>query len=653
MPNNDNAGALRRHSEHTGQADISANIPTPSIPYSAIPSELRDRSQWVNWRYDTVDGKLTKVPYKPWGEAKASTTQPATWGTFEAARGHQREGFDGIGFVFREDGGLAGVDLDHCRDADGNIAPWAAEIIRDLDSYSEVSPSGRGVHIIVRGALPGGGNKRAYETGAVEMYARGRYFTMTGDHLDGTPDTVNPRTVELAVWHQRLFAPPAPAAVTSQSNGARPLRSDDEIIRRAMAAPSGGQFRALLQGDISGYASQSEADLALCSFLAWAGGDEAAIDRIIRRCPLYREDKWERDDYRARTIGKAVQSVADRKQPTGQPKMPTTHEDAQSEDRGHLRDESEGEDLTDYPGWPDSMRDEAYIGPIGKWVKKIAPQTEAAREGLLIQALAAAGNAMGRHGRVTVEADDHHTNLFVVPVGDTGARKGVGWKQVRRFLHSAVPDWVDDHIKNGLSTGEGLIHAVRDEEPPIPDKVLLAMEPEFAAVFNVKRRDGNTLSAVLRQAWDGDTLSAMTRTNPIKSTGAHISIVGHITPAELRAVMTGTDAGNGFANRFLWCCVKRARYLPHGGETVNVNAETAALREGVEYGKLANQVKRNAESNRLWEQRYRDLSSGRPGLLGAVTNRAEAQVTRLALIYALLDKSADITCDHLRAALAV
>jgi hypothetical protein len=158
---------------------------------------------------------------------------------------------------------------------------------------------------------------------------------------------------------------------------------------------------------------------------------------------------------------------------------------------------------------------------------------------------------------------------------------------------------------------------------------------------------------VLRQAWDGETLRSLTKNTPLKATGAHISIIGHITPDELRRLMNETDANNGFANRILWVCAKRARYLPHGGKAVNVNTEVQALHEAIEYGRTAGRLERDAAANALWEQRYRELSGGRPGLLGAVTNRAEAQVARLSLIYALLDKSPDIKKKHLEAALAV
>lgn len=141
-----------------------------------IPEELRLRPQWVVWRLEERDNKPTKVPYIAGGVGKADTTNSETWRTFEEAVQALRTGrYDGIGFVFSSGDPFAGVDLDDCRDPETDeLEEWAAEIIRNLDGYAEVSPSGGGVHIIVRGKAP---NKRR---GKIEAYSSERYFTMTG-----------------------------------------------------------------------------------------------------------------------------------------------------------------------------------------------------------------------------------------------------------------------------------------------------------------------------------------------------------------------------------------------------------------------------------------------------------------------------------------
>jgi len=178
----------------------------PTLDTDSIPTQLTDLEQWICWREDERDGKPTKVPIKPYptsGTAFASATDPGTWRAFETAVAYHRESStrtDGVGFVFDPEERIVGVDLDHCRDANTEkLEPWAAAIVDRLDSYTEVSPSGTGIHVLVEGELPPGRNRR----GDVEMYDRDRFFTVTGAHLPETPDTVARRQdALLAVHHE-------------------------------------------------------------------------------------------------------------------------------------------------------------------------------------------------------------------------------------------------------------------------------------------------------------------------------------------------------------------------------------------------------------------------------------------------------------------
>jgi hypothetical protein len=172
------------------------------------------------------------------------------------------------------------------------------------------------------------------------------------------------------------------------------------------------------------------------------------------------------------------------------------------------------------------------------------------------------------------------------------------------------------------------------------------------------RRDGNVLSAVIRQAWESGDLRILTKNDPARATGAHISIIGHISAQELRAELTSTDKANGFANRFGWLCVQRSKYLPDGGrldeETQqNLEALVRELSDAVAFAKGVDELRRDEAANALWHEAYPKLSDGSPGLVGAMTARAEAQVMRFAAIYALLDRAAIIRVEHLRAALAL
>jgi hypothetical protein len=189
----------------------------------------------------------------------------------------------------------------------------------------------------------------------------------------------------------------------------------------------------------------------------------------------------------------------------------------------------------------------------------------------------------------------------------------------------------------------------------VSDKRLLDLESEFSSVLRVAERDGNTLSAIIRQAWDDGNLRILTKCNPAKATGAHMSMIGHITRDELLKYLTSTEAANGLANRFLWVCVRRSKLLPDGGELQSVDFVpvlkklSAALRFAREAGELT----RDEEAAEMWRDVYPQLTAESTGLFGSVTSRSEAQTLRLSLVYALLDGSRIVRAAHLAAALEV
>jgi len=309
----------------------------------------------------------------------------------------------------------------------------------------------------------------------------------------------------------------------------------------------------------------------------------------------------------------------------------------------------------------------AYYGLAGEYVRTVEPHTEADPAALLGQTLVAFGNLAGRGAHFRVEADEHFGNLFVAVVGETShARKGVSWSRARRLLEAA-DETAAARLESGLSSGEGLIYRVRDEQVKVEDgkeeivdagvldKRLLVHEAELARVLRVLGRDGNTLSAVVRGAWDSGSMGVMTRHSAIRATGAHVSIVGHITVEELRRHLSETEAANGFGNRFLWLCAKRSKLLPEGGHLRDEEIARFAwrLRAAADFAAKTGRVERDEEARAIWRQAYPALTRGYSGLRGAITARAEAQVLRLSLLYALLDESDTIRTPHLNAALAL
>ncbi len=320
---------------------------------------------------------------------------------------------------------------------------------------------------------------------------------------------------------------------------------------------------------------------------------------------------------------------------------------------------------------------EALYGLAGDFVRIVEPHTEADPAALLGSFLIASGNYFARNTYYLADGSKHYPNEFLVVVGNSSkGRKGTSWNHVRRVLEIAHAVYAKNNISSGLSSGEGVIWAVRDEpveqqsirheeqvagyegvvtDAGVSDKRLLVVESEFCRVLKAMRRDTNTLSAVIRDAWDQGDLNILTKNNSVHASDAHISILAHITADELRRNLTDTETGNGFANRFLWFFAKRSKPLPFGGALADDALHTIAerLQSAAKASASVERLNFDDHAAREWERVYPALSEGSRGLLGAITSRSEAHAVRIALIYALLDASKAISIYHLRAALAV
>lgn len=320
----------------------------------------------------------------------------------------------------------------------------------------------------------------------------------------------------------------------------------------------------------------------------------------------------------------------------------------------------------------------ALHGVAGDFVRLVEPHSEADPVALLVQFLIGFGNLIGRGAHFVAEADKHFTNVFAVLVGDTGTgRKGTSWGQVKRVLESLNDVWARNCIAGGMSSGEGLIYNVRDPvlakkpikaggeetgidkyelvDKGIEDKRLLVFEGEFASVLRAQGREGSTLSMVIRNLWDTGDVRSMVKNSPTHTTGAHVSIVGHITKDELRSCLDAVESVNGYVNRFLWVCTRRSKFLPRGGR---LSAEDFApvlrhLRECIDHARTVAEMTFDEAAGALWDEIYIGLETGRTGLLGKVTQRASPYVLRLSCLYALLDCSVIVRCEHLAAALSL
>ena len=244
-------------------------------------------------------------------------------------------------------------------------------------------------------------------------------------------------------------------------------------------------------------------------------------------------------------------------------------------------------------------------------------------------------------------------------VGQTSkARKGTAEKEVRYIVQNAIPEWTRGECRGNLSSGEGLVWAVRDadgDDSGIKDKRLYLVQAEYGSVLKVMGREGNSLSGVIRDCWDGESLMPMTKNSRIKATNPHIVIAGHVTEEELKKHLTSTEACNGFGNRFAWFMVRRSKALsrPTEPDQRTLSPLLNRLKEAATLGKQSRYLKMSTLALEEWDAVYPDLSEGRSGMVGALLGRAEAQVLRLAGLYALLEKSNYIKRVHLEAALAL
>jgi putative DNA primase/helicase len=468
---------------------MSTYTPTNS-DLARIPDALKARRQWLLWKgadKARTDGSigLDKIPINPHKpDHEASSTDPMTWSTYEhclAALPVPLEEWQdsdpagyrggGIGFVFTADDPFTGVDLDHSIDTNGVIAPWAQDIITRLDSYTQRSCSGTGLHVIVKSTLPPGRR----QDGNLQMWDDKRFFAMTGWHVTGTPEKIEARQGELeALWCEH-FAPrpgenvwcydehgtianPDPWTIVSighAPNGSpfalfqesttgwplvrcqkvpamhgqaiSPAMTDNQVLAHLRTAKNKDKFARLWGGDIDGYASQSEADAALCCMLAFYTQDFEQIRRLFEQSELCREKWLEREDYRYRTIEGALKTCVAYYQPGSS----TTNSPLWQEP----------EDLpAEMPIVP-SLPDDMIPAPLRPWLTDIATRMQVPLEFPTVPAIIGLGTVVGRRLAIYPK---RHDDWLVVPniwgavVGRPGALKTPALQEALRPLDRLV-----------------------------------------------------------------------------------------------------------------------------------------------------------------------------------------------------------------------
>jgi hypothetical protein len=509
----------------------------PEVCTENIPTALRERNQWVAWRYEwrAKEERWAKVPISPRTGRYASSTDPATWTSFGEALGYHRnsrQATDGIGFVFSAADPFAGIDLDRAIDpATGEIRPWALRIIEEMATYAELSPSRQGVKLWLVGRLPAGIRKKvAYEGGGIEVYEAGRYFTCTGLRWPGSPATVEPRQEVLDALCDRLLRA---AKQTRGGGGAAPAGPPGDAEVLAVAARCSPKFDRLWRGDTSGHnGDDSAADLALCDLLAYFGGpDPALIDRLFRQSGLMRA-KWDQrrgeQTYGQRTVATALggrTQFYDWARHHGGGGNGTAHTNGEATDRPEIvittQEHEVNAQAADALGRDSSLFQRGGLlvrvvrdtSPAARGVRRpLAPRIEPLPPALLRERLAASARWFSlretRDGLIRVDA---HPPAWCV----SAVHARADWPGIRRL--DAVVDYPilrpDGTVlsASGYDPDTGLLLEMAGEPPTIPDapthtQAVAARDDLLEAVA-----DFPFASEAHRSAWLASVLTPLAR----------------------------------------------------------------------------------------------------------------------------------------------
>jgi putative DNA primase/helicase len=271
-----------------------------------VPNQLKAEPNWVLWGYEGKPGEKPKKPPFTIDGRRASVSNPETWTTFPQALSAytQHERYEGLGFMLT--GGLTVVDLDHCLDRNGQLTPQAQWIVQAANSYSEISPSGEGLHIFLIGEVPGTARRRENK----EMYDEARYITVTGIRLPNTPVQIRESQDAINRIHRQFIQPPDVTKSPARPLYSSSYRSDHQVLEKALRAKNGAKFSQLWEGDRNGYQSASEAHIATVAMLAyWTNGDPVQMDRLFRRSGQFDEATAQKWDKRHSASGKTYGQI--------------------------------------------------------------------------------------------------------------------------------------------------------------------------------------------------------------------------------------------------------------------------------------------------------------------------------------------------------
>jgi hypothetical protein len=684
-------------------AAVAVAEPEPD-PLPKFPQALKDKPAWVLWKLASVNGKITKVPYKLDFKNAAASTRPEDWSDYKSvAEKIISEGGitekQGIGRVVQKSERVVGIDLDGCRDFEtGAIAQWAEDLVEITNSYCEVTPSQTGIRIWVRGALPEGDRVFNLDPSVgygskvkIEIFVDSRYFTVTGQSIYDAPLAERDLAEAYELIHAIRRKHPAPKKSKASATAVTADATQTTSVQiEKLGQFETGKYDIFMQGTITSrepfviennlgrltYPSQSEADYAFATVLAYRHkGDREKMSADFHASKLYRPEKWNRLE--EPTFNKVLASIDLSDEPVPAPLAAVPERTVtQEEINASIEEEFPVYPLGEQSGplWEDDW----MFGIAGDIVRKAGKYCEAHPAGMYLDLSVSLGNIMGRHAHFKVGASKHFTNEFMIRVGNTStARKGTGRDAINEPLRVVDGNWYTTRVMSGFGSGEAIVgliadpmqQSVRDPKsslgfknivkPGVEDKRLFIREGEAASIFQLANKKESRADIILRDGWDGLPLKNLVKgkTDGINNSAMcqepHLSISGDTTRDELKRRMPDGADQNGFGNRFLFAFVYRTKMCPNGGPQLDWTEEVVQLHKIIQFARSVGYVPLTKAAHKMWSRMYVEIENEvgeLPALPQAMCARGVAHVRRLALIFALLDMKEAVDSEHLQAA---
>jgi hypothetical protein len=475
--------------------------------FSNIPNEIKKYDQWVAWKaVQNNDGKTTKIPINPDNGTYASTNKPETWGTYDEAVSYYnnpKNKADGIGFVFTKDDPFCGIDLDDCYDPESEeMEYWATEILIDLNSYCEISPSNTGVKIFAKGSLPGKGKN----TGNIEMYDTGRYFTLTGARLEEFSVTIENRNGQVVSLYNRIGGKEKKDNPVSIN---QPVETSNIAIDSLPV--SVGTKKLIREGEEQG--RRSEAIMSVVNALVGNGIAEAEIFKIFDTCPIgekYREKGSSKEQWLLGRIEKAKGYV-------------TVKEDPE-----------EPESTLVFPA-------EVMTGAAGSFADVYGSNLETPKEFLYMSYLTCLGTVLSK--RLTLSSEiAPQPRLFTLLLGQSAdERKSTSLDKTIEHFMDATDRF---EVCRGVNSAEGLQKILKKNKHGL----LLSLD-EFKQFVSKCRIDSSVLLPCVNTLFESNRYESRTKTSEVKLDDAHLSLLTASTVQTYDRIWHSSFTDIGFNNR--------------------------------------------------------------------------------------------------------